>query len=67
MDRLLGGASEDSTIMVHKGNKDKVRDRWGALKNYFRDLGAILKIKTAKVAFSEILPVPRAIREAAAD
>lgn len=42
-DKLLSGAGEDPAVMVHIGTNDKARGRWSALKNYFRNLGAIFK------------------------
>lgn len=40
----------------------KVRGRW-SIKNYFRDLGAILKRRTSKVVLSETLPVTQVTPE----
>ena len=63
MDRLLDGAGEDPAVMVHIGTNDNVRGRWNALQNDFRDLGTILKKRTSKAVFSEMLPVPGATPE----
>lgn len=41
--------------MVHIGTNDKVGGSWNVLKNYFMDLGAILKKRNSKAVFSEIL------------
>lgn len=59
IDRLVDSAGEESAVVVHVGTNDVGKCSREVLEQKFRLLGRRLKARTSKVAFSEVLPVPR--------
>ena len=60
LDRLVESAGEEVAVVVHVGTNDVGKGSREVLEAKFRLLGRRLKARTPKVAFSEVLPVPRA-------
>nr|GFB50161.1 hypothetical protein [Tanacetum cinerariifolium] len=69
LDRLVESAGEEVAVVVHVGTNDvgkcsravlEAKFSRAVLEAKFRLLGRKLKSRTPKVAFSEVLPVPRA-------
>ncbi|XP_053160636.1 uncharacterized protein LOC128348917 [Hemicordylus capensis] len=60
LDRLLGSAGEETVVVVHVGTNDVGKCSREVLEAKFRLIGSILKSRTPKLAFSEMLPVARA-------
>ncbi|XP_075774322.1 uncharacterized protein LOC142825946 [Pelodiscus sinensis] len=60
LDRLMCSAGEEPVVVVHVGTNDVGKSRRDVLEAKFRLLGKRLKSRTSMVAFSEMLPVPRA-------
>uniref|UniRef100_A0A8C3IA66 SGNH hydrolase-type esterase domain-containing protein n=1 Tax=Chrysemys picta bellii TaxID=8478 RepID=A0A8C3IA66_CHRPI len=58
--RLMCSAGEEPVVVVHVGTNDIGKGRRDVLEAKFRLLGKRLKSRTSMVAFSEMLPVPRA-------
>lgn len=60
LDSLLERTGKEPVVVVHVGTNDVGKAKQSVLEAKFRLLGRRLKSRTSKVAFSEVLPVPRA-------
>ena len=59
---ILKGGGTESDVIVHVGEKDVGTKCRGDIRRQFRELGARLKCRASRVAFSGLLPVPGASR-----
>ena len=59
---ILKGGGTESNVIVHVGEKDVGTKCRGDIRRQFRELGARLKCRASRVAFSGLLPVPGASR-----
>lgn len=43
MDKLLGGAGDDTAVVVHVGTNDRIHGRLRRFKNNIKELGSKIK------------------------